>query len=137
MYNSRFQYFIDNWKLGIHLLFRTKRFGVNNQFYSLDDSIFGWSWYKILFGIITIQPILDNYHNMKWRSCACHFLSDSSFELAFGHHKPNRTIMNNQSCGCGTKYEVDCSEFGLPLGYNRRCTKCGKLWKVEEEINFP
>lgn len=34
-------------------------------------------------------------------------------------------------CECGNEHEVDHSEFGLPLGYNRRCNKCGRMWNIE------
>ena len=35
-----------NWKLVIHLLFRTYHFGVNNQWWYHDKGVFGLPWYK-------------------------------------------------------------------------------------------
>ncbi len=60
----------DNWKMIVHLLFRTKRFGVNNQWGSRKDfpSGFGWPWWRIIWGIITVLPIYDNYCQMRFRA---------------------------------------------------------------------
>ncbi len=63
----KFKYCLKNWKLGIHLLFRTKHFGVNNLKWSTFPSIWGWSWHKILLGIITIKPIINNWKGIRFR----------------------------------------------------------------------
>jgi hypothetical protein len=67
-----FQY----WKLGVHFIFRTKRFGVNNEWWVNWDSMFGWSWYKRLWMMIRVLPIIENYKLMWFRSVACHFMDD-------------------------------------------------------------
>jgi len=64
----RINYFLKNWKLCLHLLLRTKRFGVNNEWWSSFDSIFGWPIWKIIRGILLIRPIIDNYKSMKFRA---------------------------------------------------------------------
>jgi len=68
----------DHWKEGVHLLFRTKRFGVNNNFYSEFDSLFGWPTRKIFTSIILIYPIILNYRMMKFRAAGCHFLTEDT-----------------------------------------------------------
>lgn len=35
------KYYKKNWKIFLHLLLRTKRFGVNNEWWNHYDSIFG------------------------------------------------------------------------------------------------
>lgn len=35
---------------------------------------------------------------------------------------------HGEQCRCGVEHERDHSEFGLPLGYNRSCSKCGRMW---------
>ncbi len=55
-------YFIENWKMVIHLLFKTKRFGVNNQLWSEKDSLFGVSW------LIGLSQAIKNYKMMKVRA---------------------------------------------------------------------
>lgn len=77
---SRMGYLLSNWKIGIHLIFRTKRFGVNNRWWNEFDSIFGLSFYKRF-------SILKQYSLMKFRAGACHFLSDESFKFVFGDSK--------------------------------------------------
>lgn len=62
------RFFFANWKMCIHLLIRTKRFGVNNEWWGLFDSLFGWPMWKIIFGILTVRPIIDNYRSMKFRA---------------------------------------------------------------------
>jgi len=84
--NKRMEYIRKNWKLGIHLLLRTKRFGVNNERWSSFDSIFGLSFWKKLKSVL-IYPLIDNYKQMKFRAGVCHFLSDESYELLFGRKK--------------------------------------------------
>lgn len=83
----RIRYFLKNWKIGVRLLFRTKRFGVNNKLWSNFDSIFGWFHKRKLKAILTIRPIINNYRRMEFRARACHFLSDDSYKLCFGKSK--------------------------------------------------
>jgi len=77
------KYLKDNWKLIIHLFFRTKYFGVNNQWQSTFPSIFGWSWRQRIWGIITILPIIDNYRAMRFRA-NIGFVSKDTFIKLFG-----------------------------------------------------
>lgn len=84
---NRIKFFLKNWKLGIHLIFRTKRFGVNNKWWSSFDSIFGWSNKKKLKAIFTIRPLIDNYKGMKFRARDCHFMTDESYRDCFGEEK--------------------------------------------------
>jgi hypothetical protein len=73
-----------NWKLGAHLIFRTKRFGVNNEWWSSFDSIFGWPWWKQVWALLTIKPLFDNYQAMKFRAVACKFVSEETAGILFG-----------------------------------------------------
>ncbi len=73
---------ISNWKLGIHLLLRTKRFGVNNEWWSRFDSIFGYSIFKILTSIFLIYPIYNNYKMIKTRS-SLGFVTPEEFDYLF------------------------------------------------------
>ncbi len=84
----RIKHFLKNWKLGVHLLFRTKHFGVNNKRWAEWDSIFGWSNKKKFWAIITIKPIIHNWKAMKFRSGGgAHFLSDETYELIYNEKK--------------------------------------------------
>ncbi len=74
------RFYSKNWKLGTHLLFRTKRFGVNNKWWSEFDSIFGWPLYKKIYAIITIKPLIDNFKGMWFRSTACYFMTDKELK---------------------------------------------------------
>ena len=74
----RLKFFKEHWKEGVHLLFRTKRFGVNNKWRSDFDSIFGWSTEKIIWSIIKVRPIIENYRMMKFRATVCHFLTEET-----------------------------------------------------------
>ncbi|SLM28994.1 conserved hypothetical protein [Desulfamplus magnetovallimortis] len=60
--NKKIKYILENWKMILHLLFRTKRFGVNNMEWSQQDSLFGQSW------IIGFAGLLKNYKMMKIRA---------------------------------------------------------------------
>jgi len=67
-----------HWKEGAHLLFRTKRFGVNGEWHSDFDSIFGLPNKKIFISILKIKPIYENYKMIKFRAAGCHFLSEET-----------------------------------------------------------
>ena len=78
MNKPRIKYLKDNWKLIIHLLFSTKRFGVNNNWWSEFDSIFGAPWYKI-----TPKKIIQNYRGMRFRVLACYFVGTPTAKILF------------------------------------------------------
>ena len=67
------KFFYDHWKEGIHLLFKTKRFGVNNEWWSSFDSMYGLSNIRKLGSILKVKPIIFNYRMMRLRS-DCGFL---------------------------------------------------------------
>jgi len=71
-----FMYFFKNWKLIIHLIFRTYKFGVNNNWWCEHHSIFGLPWYKRF-------EFLKNYKMMKFRVFACHFLTDDEKKIIY------------------------------------------------------
>ena len=64
----KLSYFFKNWKLILHLLFLTKRFGVNNQWWSTFDCFAGISTYERIKRIIKIYPFIDQYRWMKIRA---------------------------------------------------------------------
>lgn len=70
------KYYFNHWKIFAHLLFRTKRFGVNNERWSKFDSLFGLPWYKIIFRIICVRPLIVEWEKIKFRANVCHFISD-------------------------------------------------------------
>lgn len=37
-------------------------------------------------------------------------------------------LPHGEPCGCGLEFVLDHNEFGLPLGYNRSCSNCGRIW---------
>ncbi len=87
MKTKRIQYIRNNWKLGAHLLFRTKRFGVNNRWWSYFDSIFGISNLEKIKAVILIRPLIEIWKHMRFRAGACHILGDESYELLYGETK--------------------------------------------------
>lgn len=62
------KYSLENWKLIIHLLLRTRYFGVNNKWREDTTSIFAWPLEKQIWAIITIKPLIQNYKMMLVRS---------------------------------------------------------------------
>ena len=64
-------YLMKNWKLGLHLILRTKRFGVDNKWwYHFDDTTFGVDTKQIIWDVIHIYPLFTNYKLMKIRASA-------------------------------------------------------------------
>ena len=69
IYKSK--YFKENWKMIIHLLFGTYKFGVNNdRRWSTFDSMFGVPWRKRFIP----SEIKKRYQGMKFRAVACYFI---------------------------------------------------------------
>ena len=62
-------FYLKYWKLGMHLVLKTKHFGVNNRWWVKQPSAIGWEWYQILWGVLTIMPIVRNYQSLKVRAC--------------------------------------------------------------------
>ncbi len=56
-----------HWKLGVHLIFKTKRFGVNNGFWSAFPSPYGRSFPELIKATLLIYPLCQNYRAMRWR----------------------------------------------------------------------
>ena len=69
MLQTRLKYGFRYCKLAIIHIFKTKNFGVNNLWWAQQPSAIGWHWYQILFGVLTVFPILRNYQSLKVRSC--------------------------------------------------------------------
>jgi len=88
LYKNRILFFKKNWKLGVHLLLNTKKFGVNNEWWSRFDSVvWGKPTINIILDIVKISPTINNYRGMKFRAGALHFMTDEQYLLAFGKAK--------------------------------------------------
>lgn len=83
--SARSEYFFKHWKLGVHLVLRTKRFGVNNAWWSAFDSRWGKSWWRILLSVLLVKPILDNYYALRVRMSHSHgWVPAAEYEKVFG-----------------------------------------------------
>jgi hypothetical protein len=84
---ARARFFLANWKLGVHLIFRTKHFGVNNKWWFPYVSLMGWPTWKIIWGVLTIKPVIDNLKGVHRRASTVHLLDCKSFRLMYGREK--------------------------------------------------
>ena len=71
MTKAKLTYIKANWKLGVHLTLRTKRFGVNNKWWCSFDSIFGIRNRRIILNILLVWPVYQSYKFMKIRAVGC------------------------------------------------------------------
>ena len=85
-YKYLLKFFIANWKMLIHLIFRTKRFGVNNQWWGSFDSLWGWNNSKKVIAIIRVKPLIQNYKGMIFRS-AIGFIPWDDFTKIVSDHQ--------------------------------------------------
>lgn len=74
---KKINYMLENWKMIVHLLFKTKRFGVNNLLWSNQPSIFG--------SPLGITRTLKNYRMMKVRAFSGFIPLNDAIEI-FPHH---------------------------------------------------
>jgi hypothetical protein len=74
----------ENWKLGIHIMFRTKHFGTNNKWW--EESTFWYRpWYKTLWKVLRIRPFIEELKLMKMRmSPGFGFISKKQYAELFG-----------------------------------------------------
>lgn len=84
---TQLQYGVKYWRLAIHLTFKTRHFGVNNQWWARQPSVIGWEWYQILWGILTVMPIVRNVQSMKVRSCIGWIPQSDCEALGFSRQK--------------------------------------------------
>ncbi len=75
-----------HWKLGFHLLFRTKRFGVDNRWWSSFDSMFGYPLWKIALRVILVYPLFREYWSIKARTVGAHLLTPEIRRLLWQRH---------------------------------------------------
>jgi hypothetical protein len=73
------------WRLAIHLIFKTKHFGVNNLWWASQPSAIGWHWYQVVFSILTVMPIVRNYQSLKVRSLLGWISQEDCIKLGYSH----------------------------------------------------
>ena len=78
MSKEKWRWILGNWKIGCHLLLRTKRFGVNNRTWSQFDSMFGLPLWKVVLRVVTVYPLLRECRAIKARTVGVHFLTDKT-----------------------------------------------------------
>jgi len=83
-------YILQNWKVAVHLIFRTRRFGVNNHWWSHFDSPLGVPVRWVVWDTIRICPIIGNYKLMKFRAIHLGFLHPKEAYLLWPKDYLNR-----------------------------------------------
>jgi hypothetical protein len=71
-------YFLLNWKMIIHVIFKTYHFGVNNEWWSKFPSIFGAPLYKR-------WNIIASYRQARFRAVACYFITKEEQRILFSN----------------------------------------------------
>lgn len=95
MNKAQIKFFRHNWKMIVHLLFRTYRFGVNNVWWSQFRSIFGLPFCKR-------WHLVREYKAMKYRSApppfGCAFIPEADFKLLFpkSYSRQQQTLNNGK-----------------------------------------
>lgn len=71
------RYFIEHWKIGVHIVLHTKYFGVNNRWWSNlgMPSIIGWPTWEIVLGVVTVKPMIVNMKAALIRAFALGFMA--------------------------------------------------------------
>lgn len=82
---SNAKFVFAHWKVGVHLLFRTRHFGVNNEWWSKGRSVMGLPLYRQIINAALIFPLLKNYRMMKIRfGASVGFLEHDRYKKIFG-----------------------------------------------------
>ena len=82
------KWILDHWKIAIHLVLHTNRFGVNNDWwFNYYESLFGYRpWWRTLLNIISVKPMIKNYRAMKHRAIYLGFMHPDEVKLLWGRH---------------------------------------------------
>jgi len=90
---QKIKYILDNWKMIVHLLFKTKHFGVNNVYWSPHESIFGAEKSK------RFTQVVKNYKMMRIRAFSGFIPLNDAIDLfpdyaKKNNYKPVKTVLN-------------------------------------------
>ena len=75
------KYVLVHWKIFVHLLLRTKHFGVNNNWWEKRGGFMGLPLWKVILRIILIYPLIHEYWAIRFRATHNKFLSEESCDL--------------------------------------------------------
>lgn len=90
---GRLAFILRHWKLGFHLVFATRRFGVNNGWWSLWPSPWGLPLWRQVLSLLLIKPVLDRLWMMRVRMSHSHgWAPAAEYEKIFG---PRRLYRND------------------------------------------
>ncbi len=64
---SRYRYLQAHWKLAVHIIFRTRHFGVNNKLYSKRAVPYGQNLARIILNTLLGFPLWRAFKLMRWR----------------------------------------------------------------------
>ena len=78
------RWILNHWKIGLHLILRTKRFGVDNRWWSQFDSMWGYPLWKIILRVAMIYPLIQEYRRIKARTIGVHLLSGETCQMLWG-----------------------------------------------------
>lgn len=81
---DRTRWVLSHWKIGVHLILRTKRFGVDNRWWSQFDSMFGYPLWRVVGRVILIYPLIREYRRVKARTIGAHLLPGDIREMLWG-----------------------------------------------------
>ena len=73
------KYYYKYWKIGVHLIFRTYHFGVNNKWWEKFPSKFGLPIRQRF----SIKQLKENYILLDIRASACGWMSIEEYETVF------------------------------------------------------
>jgi len=83
---EKLRYIKNHWKLGFHLIFHTRHFGVNNRWWDLPwpgSTIFGWPWWKRL-TLLWPPNLIRSVKLVKWRMApGIAFVPEAEYKLCW------------------------------------------------------
>jgi hypothetical protein len=81
-------FIFSHWKLGFHLVFKTRHFGVNNLWWSSFPSLWAWPWWKRILATLTVYPLVQNFLLLRVRLSHSHgWIPVKEYESVFGKKK--------------------------------------------------
>jgi hypothetical protein len=67
--HKRMRYILDHWKLSIHIVFHTLRFGVSNKWWASSDSLYGRTLEDRHLRVFREWPFVEGWRDWKlWLS---------------------------------------------------------------------
>ncbi|GAU08419.1 hypothetical protein [Desulfoplanes formicivorans] len=83
--DRKLRFALAHWRIGVHLVLRTRHFGVNNQWWEgRFASVLGKPLWLVLLRMVMVYPLIRDYRFVRVRMTAMGMIHPDESEVLFG-----------------------------------------------------